>query len=191
MDKNMNEKTHVCPWWMGYFLLNPFRKIGQNPKKILAPYVDLGMTILEVGPGMGFFTLPLAEMVGPAGKIVCVDIQEKMLNKLAKRAEKAKLHDRIEARVCGPDGLRISDLGEKVDFVLLYAVVHEIPNKEHFFSEIFRSLKGDGTVLFSEPKMQANQTDFDKTLKIAEASGLSAKERIKIWGSHSAILIRK
>lgn len=75
----------VCPFWMGYLLLCPFRRIGQNPGKILAPYVTNGATVLEVGPGMGFFTLPVAKMAGPNGKVVCVDLQEEMLAMLASR----------------------------------------------------------------------------------------------------------
>ena len=48
--------SQACPFWMGYLLLCPFRRLGQNPDKILRPYVSNGMTVLEVGPGMGFFT---------------------------------------------------------------------------------------------------------------------------------------
>jgi hypothetical protein len=45
--------THrVCPWWLGYFLISPLRRIGQHPKSILAPYVHEGQIVLEPGPGM-------------------------------------------------------------------------------------------------------------------------------------------
>ena len=46
----------VCPWWLGYFLASPIRQwLGQDPIKILSPYVREGMIVLEPGPGMGFF----------------------------------------------------------------------------------------------------------------------------------------
>ncbi|MBU1207873.1 MAG: hypothetical protein KKH04_13245 [Proteobacteria bacterium] len=51
---------HVCPVWVGYLLASPLRKLFQNPKKILEPYVQKDMKVLDVGPGMGFFTLPLS-----------------------------------------------------------------------------------------------------------------------------------
>jgi hypothetical protein len=54
-----NKKPHVCPWWIGYFLLIPWRQFIHDPKRILSPYVREGMTVLEVGPGMGYFTLTL------------------------------------------------------------------------------------------------------------------------------------
>jgi predicted methyltransferase len=58
----------VCPWWIGYLLLSPLRRLGQDPAKILAPYVREGMTVFEPGAGMGYFTLELARRVGPSGR---------------------------------------------------------------------------------------------------------------------------
>ena len=50
----------VCPWWLGYILVSPLRRLLLNPRELLAPYVKAGMTVLEPGPGMGFFTIELA-----------------------------------------------------------------------------------------------------------------------------------
>ena len=60
----------VCPWWAGYILASPLRRLIQDPRSLLAPYVHPGMTVLEPGPGMGFFTLELARLVGPAGRVI-------------------------------------------------------------------------------------------------------------------------
>src|SRR3989339_2244046 len=100
-------KPFVCPWWLGYFLLIPFRRLSQDPEKILTPFVREGMTVLEVGPGMGYFTLTLARLVGTSGNVVCVDVQEKMLSALLKRAKKAGLEQRISAVMADEDSLRI------------------------------------------------------------------------------------
>jgi len=54
----------VCPVWVGYLLASPIRKLFQNPPKILSPYVENGMKVLDIGCVMGFFSLPLARMVG-------------------------------------------------------------------------------------------------------------------------------
>jgi hypothetical protein len=59
--------THACPWWLGYLLITPLRRLKENPAKILAPLVRSGMTAVEPGPGMGYFTLELARRVGPQG----------------------------------------------------------------------------------------------------------------------------
>ena len=58
------KQHHVCPWWIGYLLASPIRRIFQNPEEILSPFIRFGMAVLEPGPGMGFFTIPLARMVG-------------------------------------------------------------------------------------------------------------------------------
>ena len=72
----------VCPWWFGYFLTCPLRRLAFDPAKFLAPYVQDGMTVLEPGPGMGFFTQELARLVGPRGRVLAVDIQPRMLQAL-------------------------------------------------------------------------------------------------------------
>ena len=72
----------VCPWWLGYLLASPIRKLVYDPRSILGAYVKPGMTALDIGCAMGFFSLPLARLAGPRGKIICVDLQEKMLQLL-------------------------------------------------------------------------------------------------------------
>lgn len=70
----------VCPWWIGYLLASPLRRwFGQDPIKIFSPYVREGITVLEPGPGMGFFTIPLARLVGASGKVIAIDVQTKMI----------------------------------------------------------------------------------------------------------------
>ena len=44
----------ICPWWLGPLLASPIRRLRQNPRRLLAPCVQPGMTVLEPGPGMGF-----------------------------------------------------------------------------------------------------------------------------------------
>ena len=68
--------NHVCPWWVGYLLLLPLRRLRQSPRKWLGRFVTEGMVVLEPGPGMGFFTLDLARMVGASGRVVAVDVQK-------------------------------------------------------------------------------------------------------------------
>ncbi|RPI92319.1 MAG: methyltransferase type 11, partial [Spirochaetales bacterium] len=60
-------QAHVFPWWGGYLLLGPLRKRRVDPAKLLEPYIYEGATVLDAGCAMGFFSLPMAVMVGPAG----------------------------------------------------------------------------------------------------------------------------
>jgi ubiquinone/menaquinone biosynthesis C-methylase UbiE len=62
------------------------RRLVQNPEKIVEPYISEGDTELNVGPGMGYFFIPLAKIVGEKGRVITVDVQTEMLNALQKRA---------------------------------------------------------------------------------------------------------
>ena len=171
-------------------MVNPLRKLLHKPENILKPYVNEGMTALEVGSGMGFFTLPLARLVGAPGHVVCVDLQERMLRALKKRAVRAGLIDRIELRVCTPTSLGIDDLAEKVNFALVFAVVHEVPDAKRFLAEIQRSLGKGGLLLFSEPTGHVPKEAFEDTLAIARSLGFRIVDSPKIRRSHSSLWVK-
>jgi len=179
---------HVCPYWVGYLLLNPLRKLLENPDKILGPFVQEGITVLEPGCGMGYFTLPLARMVGPKGRIVAVEIQQKMLSALERRARKEGVLDRIDLRQIEPKGLGVEDLSGEVDFAAALHVVHEVPDQSSFFTEIRKALKSGGKLLIVEPKGHVSQTQFEQTIAIAEKSGLKSEVLSHKVGGRGALL---
>ncbi len=178
----------ICPPWLGWFLVNPLRRFRQDPDAILSPYVADGMTVLEIGPGMGFFSLPLARMVGPDGKILCVDVQKKMLEALQRRALRAGLADRIIIRVCDPTSLGVSDFIGKIDFALAFAVVHEVPDVPRLFSDIVRVLKPDAKCLIAEPKLHVSEREFEQTVNTATQQGLRVIGQPRIAGSHTVLM---
>ena len=180
----------VCPWWLGYFLINPFRRWRHNPAKILDAYVRPGMTVLEPGPGMGFFTLDLLRMVGTSGKVVAVDLQPKMLARLKRRADKAGLLDNLDARLASPESMPLTDLAASVDFTLAFAVVHEFPNTAHFFRQVAAVSKPGALLLLVEPKGHVKSADFDAELNAASDCGFRQQSRPAIAGSHAALLLR-
>jgi ubiquinone/menaquinone biosynthesis C-methylase UbiE len=180
--------THICPWYIGYLLASPLRRLFQSPEKILSPYIKHGMKVLEVGPGMGFFSLPMARLVGEAGRIYCVDLQEKMLKSLRRRASKTHLLDRIDTRLCSESSLQINDLAGRIDFALAFAVVHEVPDQKQLFTEIIQSLKKDGLLLISEPQGHVTKEEFENTLSIVENKGMRLLDSPNIKKSHSAVL---
>ena len=178
----------VCPWWLGHLLTCPVRRFFEDPSKILSPYVRPGMTVLEPGPGMGFFTLALAQYVGDTGRVVAVDIQLKMLDALERRAIKAGLRRRIETRLVRPGSMEIPDLAGKVDFALVFAVVHEMPNDRSFFGELSAALKPGGTALLVEPAGHVKTGKFEQELTAATAAGLVPIERPRLSRNHAALL---
>ncbi|RME62908.1 MAG: class I SAM-dependent methyltransferase [Nitrospirae bacterium] len=188
-EKPDKHTTHTCPVWAGYLLVCPLRRIFHNPETILKPYVKEGMKVLEVGPGMGFFTLPLAEMVGPEGMVYAVDIQEKMLEVLKNRAKKKGLSRRIETILATGQSLGISHLSN-IDFCLLFAVVHEVPYREKLFEEIGHVLGPEGYVLMAEPKGHVSKDSFQEFIDIAKRKGFTVVSEQKIFRSR-AVLLKK
>jgi SAM-dependent methyltransferase len=179
---------HVCPWWLGFLLVSPLRRLWQDPGKVLAPYVLEGMTVLEPGPGMGFFTLELARLVGPSGRVVAVDIQPRMLAGLKRRAARARLLERLDTRMASADTLGLADLDGGVDFTLAFAVVHELPAVEPFFAEVAKASKAGAGLLFAEPADHVKMPGFEAELQAATRAGFELAGRPSIWRSRAAFL---
>lgn len=182
--------ARICPPWKGYLLLNPLRKLLENPNKILGQFVQEGMTVLEPGCGMGYFTLTLARLVGPEGRVVAVDIQPKMLSTLERRARKAGLLSRIEIRQARADMLDVEDLTGEVDFAGALHLVHEVPNQSTFFAEIWETLKPGSKLLIIEPKGHVSQDQFEQSVAAAESIGLRPDFLFTRMGARVAVLTK-
>jgi ubiquinone/menaquinone biosynthesis C-methylase UbiE len=180
--------AHVCPWWLGGLLASPVRKLWQDPARILAPHVREGMTVLEPGPGMGFFTIELARRVGARGRVVAVDVQPRMLSGLGRRAERAGVAPRVETRVAAKDSLHVEDLAGSVDFVLAFALIHELKDPARFFAEIRATLAPGGVVLVAEPSGHVKPRALEASLAAAEAAGLRHAPGPQIARSMTALL---
>jgi ubiquinone/menaquinone biosynthesis C-methylase UbiE len=182
---------HICPWWLGYFLASPIRRLSQKPERILAEYVDASYKVLEVGSGMGFFSIPMAKTVGRSGKVYSIDLQKKMIDELRKRAEKKGVLGSIETRLCGADSLGIDDLEGKMDFALAFAVVHEVPDRLSLIMQMYRALKVGRKLLIAEPKGHVSKKEFEETVDMAVSCGFEALERPLIPRSRACALMKK
>jgi ubiquinone/menaquinone biosynthesis C-methylase UbiE len=178
---------HVCPVWVGHLLANPVRKLFQNPRKIFKPYIETGMTVLDIGSAMGFFSLPAAKMVGETGTVVCVDIQEGMIKALEKRAKRAGVLDRILTRVCFEDSLKIDDFKNRIDFAYAIAVIHEVPAKTNLIEEIYNALKPDHHFFVAEPKGHVSNKDFAETIQIIKNAGFTLLDQSKAMMNWQAV----
>ena len=138
-------------------------------------------------PG-GFFTLELARLVGPTGRVLAVDIQPRMLASLRRRAARAGLADRVDIRVGSRDTLGLADLAGSVDLTLAIAVVHELPNVERFFTEVAEVSKPGAGLLIAEPTGHVKAPDFEAQLQAATRAGFVLEARPSISRSHAGFL---
>jgi SAM-dependent methyltransferase len=146
------------------------------------------MTVLEPGPGMGFFTLDMARRVGRSGRVIAVDIQPRMLAGLRRRAAKAGVRDRIDARLATPESLGLADLAGAVDFTLAFAVVHELPSARGFFREVAAASKPGGRLLLVEPAGHVSAPLFDAELLASRDAGFTLLESLRVPRSQAALL---
>ncbi|NJK85457.1 MAG: class I SAM-dependent methyltransferase [Bacteroidales bacterium] len=184
-----SNSQNVCPWWMGYVLLIPIRKWSHHPKKLFENHVVRGMNVLDFGCAMGYFSLPLAKMTGENGKVYCVDIQEKMLEKLNERAKRAGVENIIEPLQVGKT-FDPSKLQNQIDFAMLFAVVHEVDDKEELFKNLYSMLKTGAKVLFAEPKGHVSDVEFKKSILLAIDCGFQVSEEKPMKKGLSAFLIK-
>ena len=171
------EHERVCPWWIVYTFDNPLRRLVHNPNRIFGPYVESGMTVLDVGCGRGFNSIGLARIVGAQGRVISVDMQQQMLDMLEKRAARAGLADRIQLHLCERDTLGV---GETVDFVNAFWMVHETPDTGKFLGEVFSILRPGGKLLVAEPGFHVESNDFSKMIEKAENAGFEVCDRPRI-----------
>jgi ubiquinone/menaquinone biosynthesis C-methylase UbiE len=182
--KDFYKGDHICPWWLAYTFDNPFRSFFHNPEKMLCSYVSKGMTVLDAGCGMGFFSIGLARLVGDTGCVIAADIQAKILAVMLKRSEKAGVSSVIRLHRSEPDNLGVET---PVDFILAFWMVHEVPDPKRFFHQVRACLKPNGRILIAEPRFHVSAKRFRETVAIAQASGLNFCETPSIWFSRSAV----
>jgi len=180
-----DRKNRVCPVELAGSLDNRIRRWFQNPQKILSPYIREGMTVLDFGCGPGFFTIEMARWVGQSGRVVAADLQEGMLDRLRKKIQGTELGERITLHKTEADKIGLS---EKVDFILAFYMLHEVPDQEGFFKEITKILNHNGRVFIVEPPFHTSRSDFEKTIGLAGKAGFVLVEQPKVFFSRTALL---
>lgn len=176
---------HVCPWWGGYFIDNPLRRLLHNPEKLLGPYVKPGTAVMDIGCGMGLFSIAMARMVGEGGKVVAIDLQQQMLDVLRRRAEKAGVADRITTHKCEQDRLGVD---AQADFALAFMMIHEVPDQRRLLAEIHGCLKPGGKLLVAEPKIHVTDPAFRQTVITAEEVGFRVAEEPPVRWCRAVVL---
>jgi len=178
-------KEHsVCPAKDAWRLDNKIRKLIQNPEKILKPYIKNNAIVLDFGCGPGFFTIAAAKIIDK-GKIIAVDSQQDMLNRIKNRVKGKKLEKKIELIKCSNNNINVK---EKVDFVILVYVLHEIKDKIIILKQIKSIMKNDARLLFIEPKAHVSKKDFKEELEIIEKIGFNVIKKQRAFLSRGVLL---
>lgn len=182
VDKNENS---VCPVEKAGSLDNGFRRFLQNPKRILKPYIKEGMTVLDLGCGPGFFSLEIAELLSNSGTVIAADLQQGMLDKVKQKIRGMDVESRIQLHKCSVENI---DLNTKVDFVLAFYMIHEVPDKEHLFRELKFILNPGGRIFIIEPIFHVSKKSFTAMIDQLKTIGLEVERNPKIFFSRTVML---
>jgi len=178
----------VCPVENAGALDNSFRRLLQNPRKILKPFIRKGMTVLDLGCGPGFFSIEIAKMLEGSGTVIAADLQGEMLEKVNKKITRTALEHRIVLHKCETYNLGVI---EKVDFILAFYMIHEIPDPNKIFETLKTILKPDGQLYIVEPKFHVSKKAFEIMINKLKNTGFDVIESPKVFFSRSALMTLK
>ena len=178
---------HVCPWWLAYTFDNPLRALFHKPDHLFSSFIKPGMTVADIGCGLGYFSIGMAKLVGENGKVLAVDIQEKMLEKMEKRSRRRGFGETIHPIQCSESDISIS---EPLDFALTFWMAHETPNVESFLGQIHKVLKPGGYYYITEPKFHVSADDYKREMDLAAKVGFVIKEEPSVNFSYASVLQR-
>jgi ubiquinone/menaquinone biosynthesis C-methylase UbiE len=176
---------HVCPTWLAGPLENPLRRFIHNPDKIFSGLISQNQTVVDVGCGPGFFSVGMAKLVGDEGRVIAVDLQQQMLNRVRRRARQEGVESRLQFHHGPIEGL---DYAGQIDFGLAFWMVHEVPDKPAFLQTIRRLLKPGAHFLLVEPLIHVSAPAFQHTVELARAAGLTLSREPSIRLSRTVLL---
>ena len=164
------------PEFMADLIDHPLRRRFQPPFQTAVRHgLEPGMTVLEVGPGSGTYSLGAAQRVGAQGRLVTVDIEPKMIERVTRRAKDEGIEN-IEARVANVYDLPFED--EMFDVVYMIAVIGEIPEPLRAMQEFYRVLTPSGTLVLSELVVDPDYPLASTIVRMAASTGFRLKEKI-------------
>ena len=116
----------------------------QHPQQVVeALGIQKRDQVADIGSGSGFFTFPLAEAVGPEGKVFAADLDADMNDYLRQEA-RARGYDNIQVVTAKPEDPLLPEAG--VDLIFSCNTYHHIQNRAQYFVWVRRYLRPGGRI---------------------------------------------
>jgi ubiquinone/menaquinone biosynthesis C-methylase UbiE len=171
------QRSVPCPASLSWLVDLPVRRRYLRP--ILGRVgIRAGETVLELGPGPGAFTVEAARRAGPEGRLIAVDIQAEMIEKVKRRVRDAGLHN-VETHVASAYDLPLPEAS--VDRAFLVTVLPEIPDPVRGLREVFRVLAPGGILSTTEEFLDPDYPLRRTTTSWAKAAGFQPEAGFGSW----------
>jgi ubiquinone/menaquinone biosynthesis C-methylase UbiE len=178
------QNPSACPYGQRFWVEAPHPIISRERlRSVLRP--EAGERLLEIGVGTGYYSLELAEWIGPAGRLELFDLQQEFLDHVMRRAAERGLANLVPTRGDATD-LPYEDAS--VDAVVLTAVLGEIPDSAAALREIRRVLKPTGRLVVGELFGDPHFTTRAGLERMAADAGLTLEQRSGHWFGYFARL---
>ena len=172
----------ACPYSQKFWVEAPHPIITRDRlQQVLAP--QPGERILEIGPGTGYYTLDMAEWIGPEGKVEVFDIQQEFLDHTMLRADERGLSNVVATQ---GDATELPFEDDSIDAVVLTGVLGEIPDRAAALREIERVLRPGGRLVVGELFGDPHFTTFGSLQVQCADAALSLQERSGNWFGYFA-----
>lgn len=166
--RHRRNNPSACPYSQRFFLdlPRPFMR-RETLQELLAP--QPGERVLEIGPGLGYYSLDIAPRLLPAGQLDVLDLRQAMLDELIQRASTSGIENIVPTQgdaqaLPYPDG--------RFDAAYLVATLGEVPDKDQALQEIRRVLKPGGWLVVGEGQPDPHMVNHDDLLIGAQKAGL-------------------
>lgn len=174
----------ACPYGQRFWVEAPHPIITRERlRAVLRP--EPGERVLEIGPGTGYYTLDLAEWLGPGGTVEIFDLQQEFLDHVMRRTGERGLDNVVPTQ---GDATALPYEDDSIDAVVLTAVLGEIPDRATALAEIRRVLRPDGRLVVGELFGDPHFTTLASLKRQAAAAGLSMEESSGNWLGYFARL---
>jgi ubiquinone/menaquinone biosynthesis C-methylase UbiE len=175
----------ACPYGQRFWVEAPHPIITRERlRSVLRP--EPGERILEIGPGVGYYTLDMAEWVGSEGTIEIFDLQQEFLDHTSRRASGRGLGNVVATQ---GDATALPYENASIDAVALTAVLGEIPDPVAALREIARVLKPTGRLVVGELFGDPHFTTQAALKREADEASLLWQEHSGNWFGYFARLI--
>jgi ubiquinone/menaquinone biosynthesis C-methylase UbiE len=174
----------ACPYGQRFWVEVPHPIVTpERLRSVLRP--EPGERVLEIGPGTGYYTLDMAEWVGPEGTVEIFDLQQEFLDHTARRTAERGLANVVPTQ---GDATALPYEDDSIDAVVLTAVLGEIPDRDAALREIRRVLKPGGRLVVGELFGDPHFTTQASLRRLAADAGLSWQEHSGNWFGYFARL---